>query len=77
MSLKKLIISRKGERIKEDMKSKSREIENVNSPKTSGLQGEKMQKKKPININIHNKEAAEDSEKKCCVRWENYVQTAK
>jgi hypothetical protein len=36
-----------------------------------------MQKKKPINTNIYNKDAAEDSEKKCCVRWENYVQAAK
>jgi hypothetical protein len=74
--LKKLIISRKRERNKKDIKSKGREIENVNSPKTSGLQGEKMQKKNSIKTDIHNQEAAEDSEKKCCVCWENYVKTA-
>jgi len=50
LSLKKLTIWRKSERSKEDIKSKGKEIENVNSPKTSGLQGEKMQKKE---VNRH------------------------
>jgi len=39
------IISRKSEISKEEIKSKSREIESLNSPNTSGLQGQKMQKK--------------------------------
>jgi hypothetical protein len=46
LSLKKLIIKRKSERSKEKIKSNGRELENVYSHKTSGLQGEKMQKKK-------------------------------
>jgi hypothetical protein len=38
------IISRNSEISKEEIKSKSREIENINSLNTSGLQGQKMQK---------------------------------
>jgi hypothetical protein len=40
------IISRKSEIIKEEIKSKSREIESINNPNTTGLQGQKMQRKK-------------------------------
>jgi len=52
------------------MKSKSREIESVNSPNTSGLLGQKMQSRKSIKTNFHNQETAEDSERKCCECWE-------
>jgi hypothetical protein len=46
------IISRKNEISKEEIKSKSREIESINSPNTSGLQGQKIQKKE-VNKNRH------------------------
>jgi len=35
-----------------------------------------MQRKESIKINIHT-QIAEDSEKKCCGCWENYVLTTK
>jgi len=44
LSLKKLIISKKVKEAQRN-KVKSREIESVNSPKTSGLQDQKVQKK--------------------------------
>jgi hypothetical protein len=40
------IISRKSEISKEEIKSKSRRIESINSPNISGLKGQKMQRKK-------------------------------
>jgi hypothetical protein len=36
-----------------------------------------MQKTKSINTRIHNQEASENSETKCCECWEDYLQTAK
>ena len=41
-SLKKLIISRKNERSKKEIKSKCRDIESLNSPNTSRVQRQKM-----------------------------------
>jgi hypothetical protein len=46
LSPKKLIVSRKGERSEKEIISKSREIESVSSPNTSGLQGQRTQKNK-------------------------------
>ena len=64
-SLKKLIISRKIERSKKEIKSRSRDVESVNRPNTSSVQRQKVQRKKSIKqIFIHNKETSEDSEKK-------------
>ena len=74
LSLKKIIISRKTERSKEDIKSKVRKIESLNI-KYSDLQGQKMQRKKTIKTDIHNQETSEVSETKCCECWENYMQT--
>jgi hypothetical protein len=44
--MKKLIISRKSEKRKEEIKSQNIEIESVKMPNTSGLEGRKMQKRK-------------------------------
>jgi hypothetical protein len=70
----KLILSRKSEQEKRN-KLRSREIESVNIPKTTGLQAQKMHKEMSIKqmfiINRH-----ENSEK-FCECWENYVQTTK
>jgi hypothetical protein len=63
--LKKLIISRKSERIKEEIKSKSRKIESVKSPDTSGVQFQKMQKMNSLKQDSHNQKTYEDSGKKC------------
>ena len=63
-------MSKKRVRSHKEMKSKSREIESVNSPNTSGLLGQKMQSRKSIKTNFHNQEIAEDSERKCCECWE-------
>lgn len=46
LSLKKLFLFRKRETSKEETKSKSREIEGVNSPNTLGLQSRQIQRKK-------------------------------
>ena len=70
-------MSRKRVRSKKEIKSESIEIENVNSPNTSGLVGQKMQSRKSIKSNFHNRETAEDSEMKCCEFWENYARTTK
>jgi hypothetical protein len=43
--LKKLVLPRKNEKIKKEIKSDQRKIEGVNSANTSGLQDQKMQKK--------------------------------
>jgi hypothetical protein len=45
LSPKKLIISRKSERSKEDRKSKGRDIENVNSPKSQVYKVRKCRKR--------------------------------
>jgi hypothetical protein len=45
-SPKKLIISKKSERSKKEIKSKSRDIESVNSPNKSRVQRQKMQRNK-------------------------------
>lgn len=74
MSQKKLILSRKSERYQEEINSKSREIEGVNSPNISGLQDQKMQEKKSIKPDIHTQETAKNSETKCC---EYYLPTTK
>ena len=63
--MKNLIVLRKSERSKAEIMSKNREIESVNSPKTSGIQGQKMQKYKSTKTGIHNQEALEGSERKC------------
>lgn len=57
------------------MESKSREIESINIPRTSGSQGQKMQKEQSIRTNIRNQETSENSERKCCECWENHMQT--
>jgi hypothetical protein len=44
--LKKLFLFRESDRSKEEIKPKSREIEGVNSPNTSGLQSRQIQRKK-------------------------------
>jgi hypothetical protein len=59
------------------MKSKSREIESINIPHTSGLQGQKMHKEQSIRTNTRIQEMSGDSEKKCCECWENHMQTPK
>jgi hypothetical protein len=46
--MKNLIISRKDEKSKEEIKSKSREIESTNIPGTLGIKGQKMQKEQSI-----------------------------
>lgn len=43
---------RKSERRLEEIRSKRREIENVNSPTTTGLQVWKMQRKKSVTADI-------------------------
>jgi hypothetical protein len=48
-------------------------MESVKSSNTSGLIGQKMQKKELIKKDIHNQEAPEDSDRKCCACWENYL----
>jgi hypothetical protein len=53
--------------------AKSREIGSVISPNTSGLQGQKMQRKKSIKTDIHNQETAGDFERQFYECWENYV----
>lgn len=75
LSVKNLIVLRKTEIRRAELMSKNREIESVNSPKTSGIQGQKMQKYKSIKTGIHNQEALEDSERKCAECWEKYLQT--
>jgi dsDNA-specific endonuclease/ATPase MutS2 len=75
LSMKNFIVLRKSEIRRAEIMSKDREIENVNSPKTSGIQGQKMQKYKSIKTSIHNQEALEDSESKFSKRWEKYLQT--
>jgi hypothetical protein len=72
LSMKNLIVLRKSETSKAGIMSQNREIENVNSPKKSGIQGQKMEK---IQTGIHNQEALEDSERKCSECWEKYLQT--
>jgi hypothetical protein len=74
---KKLTVSRRSERSKEEIKSKSREIESVSSANTFGLQGQKTQKNKSIKTGIHNQEIAEDFETRCCECLNSYVQTTK
>jgi hypothetical protein len=74
--VKKLIILRKDGRSKEEVKSKGRETESVNSPNTSELQSHKMQRKKSIkNIFTIKRQL------KILIRhaefWENYVQIIK
>jgi hypothetical protein len=66
-------MSRKSGRSKQEIKSKSSEIESVISPNTSGLQGQKMQKNKSLKTEIHNQERAEESETTCCECYENYM----
>ena len=61
----------RGNKVKEQRDRK------INSSSTSGLQGQKMQKKKSIKTDIHYQETAEDSETRGCEWWENYVQTTK
>jgi len=46
----------------EEMKSKSREKERVDSPNISGLQGQKMQRKKSVRTYVHNQKTAENLE---------------
>jgi hypothetical protein len=46
LSLKKLFLFRKRETSKEEIKSKSREIEGVNSPNSVGLQSRQIQREK-------------------------------
>jgi hypothetical protein len=46
LSLKKLFLFTKSERSKEEIKSKIRDIEGINSPSTSGLQSPQIQRKK-------------------------------
>jgi hypothetical protein len=73
LSLKKLIVSRKRERSKEEIKSKGREIESVSSPNTSDLKRQKTQENKLIKTGIHNEELAEDFETRCCGCLNSYV----
>jgi hypothetical protein len=54
---------RKSEIVKEDIKS--REVESVNSPNTSGLRVREC-RKKVIKTDVHNRKTSEDSEKRCC-----------
>jgi hypothetical protein len=74
LSIKNLIVLRESETSKAGIMSKNREIESVNSPKTSGIQGQKIQKYKSTKTCIHNQEALEDSERKCSECWEKYLQ---
>jgi hypothetical protein len=67
-SLKKIIKLSKIERSKEERKLKGREIESVNNPNTSDLQGEEKQKNKSVKTDIHNQETAETKSFEC---WEN------
>jgi hypothetical protein len=59
------------------MKSKSRGKETVNSPNISGLQCQKMQRKKSIKTHIRNQKTKENSENIFCGCWEKYVSTTK
>jgi hypothetical protein len=43
--LKELIMARKRERSKEEIKAKGTEIESVNNPNTSGLRGQKCRER--------------------------------
>jgi len=52
-SLKKLIISRKSERSKKEIKSKSRDIESVNSPNISRVKKAENAEKDVVKTDIH------------------------
>jgi len=71
LSLKKPIISRKGERFKEQRNRKCQQPEYLRSRKSENAEKE-VQK-----TDIHNLERAEDSETKCCECCENNLQTSK
>ena len=64
-------------RSKKEINSKNKEIESVNSSNISVPQGQKMQRKESMKTDIHNQITAEESEKKCCECWEDYVHISK
>jgi hypothetical protein len=64
--------NQEGNKVKEQKKTES-----VNSPNTSGLQGQKIQKKNSLEKDFPNQETSEDSDTKCCECWRNYLQTSK
>jgi DNA-directed RNA polymerase subunit RPC12/RpoP len=72
LSLNNLIVLGKSDRSKAEI-SESRGIENVNSPETSGTQGQKKRKNKSIRTGIHNQETSKYSERKCFECWEKIL----